>query len=78
MSTGVEYNYKFKLLLTGDSGVGKSSILMAFTDGMFAEDQPTTTGERSVHVACGMGMRQPCGCRHRLQGQKVPDSQSES
>ena len=38
------YNHTFKLLLIGDSGVGKSSILLRFTDGTFDEDIGTTIG----------------------------------
>jgi Ras-related protein Rab-18 len=34
----------FKLLLVGDSGVGKSSILLRFTDGEFDDEQPVTIG----------------------------------
>uniref|UniRef100_A0A7S1IPA9 Ras-related protein Rab-18 n=1 Tax=Eutreptiella gymnastica TaxID=73025 RepID=A0A7S1IPA9_9EUGL len=39
-----EYDHTFKLLLIGDSGVGKSSILLRFTDGTFDEDIGTTIG----------------------------------
>jgi len=38
------YDHKFKLLLTGDSGVGKSSILTRFTDDSFDDDSQVTTG----------------------------------
>lgn len=38
------YDHKFKLLLTGDSGVGKSSILTRFTDDNFDDDSQVTTG----------------------------------
>jgi|EP00670_Eutreptiella_braarudii_P011525 Ras-related protein Rab-18 len=38
------YDHTFKLLLIGDSGVGKSSILLRFTDGTFDEDIGTTIG----------------------------------
>ncbi|GBG32223.1 Ras-related protein Rab-18 [Hondaea fermentalgiana] len=38
------YDHLFKLLLIGDSGVGKSSILLQFTDGTFAADQNATCG----------------------------------
>jgi GTPase SAR1 family protein len=34
----------FKLLLVGDSGTGKSSILLRFTDGEFDEEQAVTIG----------------------------------
>jgi small GTP-binding protein len=41
---GESYDYIFKLLLIGDSGVGKSSILVQFTDDTFVEDMGTTIG----------------------------------
>eukprot|EP01102_Stenamoeba_stenopodia_P010227 TRINITY_DN3062_c0_g1_i1.p1 TRINITY_DN3062_c0_g1~~TRINITY_DN3062_c0_g1_i1.p1 ORF type:complete len:204 (+),score=45.76 TRINITY_DN3062_c0_g1_i1:451-1062(+) len=39
-----EYDHLFKLLIIGDSGVGKSSILLRFTEDDFEEDQPCTIG----------------------------------
>ncbi|PRP79229.1 RAB18, member RAS oncogene family isoform 2 [Planoprotostelium fungivorum] len=39
-----EYDQIFKILMIGDSGVGKSSILLRFTDDDFEEDQPCTIG----------------------------------
>ena len=39
-----EYDYLFKILLIGDSGVGKSSILLRFTEDEFEEDFPCTIG----------------------------------
>lgn len=38
------YENVFKLLLIGDSGVGKSSIMMRFTDDTFSSDIGTTIG----------------------------------
>jgi len=38
------YDHLFKLLLVGDSAVGKSSILLRFTDGTFDEEQNATCG----------------------------------
>lgn len=42
MSYIQEYDYLFKLLLVGNSSVGKSSILLRFSDNVFNDDfQPT-------------------------------------
>lgn len=37
-------DHVFKILLIGDAGVGKSSILLQFTDGLFNEAQQSTIG----------------------------------
>lgn len=36
-----EFDYLFKLLMIGDSGVGKSSLLLSFTSGSFEDLSPT-------------------------------------
>ncbi|ORD98331.1 RAB8A [Hepatospora eriocheir] len=38
------YDYLFKVILIGDSGVGKSSIVKMFTDKTFNKDQQSTIG----------------------------------
>ncbi len=35
------YDYFFKLLIAGDSGVGKTNFLLSFTDGCFAQHLTT-------------------------------------
>lgn len=39
-----EYNYLFKIVLVGNSNVGKSSIVLRFADGEFNETYITTIG----------------------------------
>merc|ERR1712227_374715 len=39
-----DYDHLFKLLIIGDSGVGKSSILLRFADNMFSGSYITTIG----------------------------------
>jgi Ras-related protein Rab-1A len=39
-----EYDYLFKLVIVGNSGVGKSSILLRFADDQFNESYLTTIG----------------------------------
>lgn len=42
--TSSEYDYLFKLLLIGDSGVGKSCMLLRFADDIFTESHISTIG----------------------------------
>merc|ERR1712131_424603 len=39
-----EYDYLFKLLLIGDSGVGKSCLLLRFSDDTYSESYISTIG----------------------------------
>jgi Ras-related protein Rab-1A len=42
--SGMEYDYLFKLLLIGDSGVGKSCLLLRFADRKYTESYISTIG----------------------------------
>ena len=44
------YDYLFKLLLIGDSGVGKTCILFRFSDDAFNTTFISTIGEGKGHV----------------------------
>ncbi|KAI7741234.1 hypothetical protein M8C21_023844, partial [Ambrosia artemisiifolia] len=53
-SSGSEFDYLFKLLMIGDSGVGKSSLLLSFTSDSFEELSPTIGVDFKVkHVTLG-------------------------
>ena len=42
--SSVPYDYLFKVLIIGDASVGKSSILLRFTDDSFDEHIQSTIG----------------------------------
>lgn len=61
------YDYLFKLLLIGDSGVGKTCALFRFSEDAFNATFISTIGERrraALHTAVPRGDRP----RHRLGG----------
>ena len=43
-SSDDDYDYLFKLVLVGDSTVGKSSLLSRFSEDRFSETEPITIG----------------------------------
>jgi hypothetical protein len=57
---GCSYDYLFKVVLIGDSGVGKSNLLSRFTRNEFCLESKSTIGvefaTRSIQVrGCGSG-----------------------
>lgn len=44
MTAGKDYDYLFKLILIGNSGVGKSSLLLRFSDNNFGDSYIPTIG----------------------------------
>ena len=44
METLYDYDYIFKYIIIGDSGVGKSCLMHKFTKEIFMPDYPTTIG----------------------------------
>ena len=51
-----DYQYLIKLLLIGDSGVGKSCLLLRFSDDSFTTSFITTIGIEYVDLALGAGL----------------------
>lgn len=51
-----DYAYLIKLLLIGDSGVGKSCLLLRFSDDSFTTSFITTIGIEYVDLALGAGL----------------------
>lgn len=49
-SSSADFDYLFKLLLIGDSGVGKSSLLLSFTSANAIEDLSPTIGKPFDHI----------------------------
>jgi Ras-related protein Rab-11A len=39
-----EYNYLFKIVVIGDSGVGKTNLVGQFVDEVFKDDEKPTVG----------------------------------
>lgn len=45
MSSNNKYDHLFKLLIIGESGVGKTCLLLRFTDDSFTANHLTTIGK---------------------------------
>ena len=50
MSSEQDYNYLFKLVLIGNSGVGKSSLLFRFSENIWEEKFIPTIGVDFVRI----------------------------
>ena len=46
MSTNNDYDSTFKILVLGDSGVGKTCLIYRYTEGIFSEAYVSTIGTR--------------------------------
>jgi GTPase SAR1 family protein len=44
MATNEEFDYLFKIVIIGDSGVGKTNILLRISEGTFNPETKTTIG----------------------------------
>lgn len=56
-----EYEYLFKAVLIGDSGVGKSNLLSRFTRDEFCLDSKTTIGvEFATRTLQALLLHSPC------------------
>lgn len=51
MADAQEYDVLLKVLMIGDSDVGKSSILLRFTDDLYNDEQPVTIGMPHFNTA---------------------------
>ena len=49
---GKDYDYIFKIVLIGDTSVGKSSLLVRFSDDQFSDTYVTTIGVDFVSRFC--------------------------
>lgn len=56
-----DYDFLFKLVLIGDTGVGKSCLLLRFADDAFTDSYISTIGVDFVSTACSMKQR-GCAC----------------
>ncbi len=61
LSSSCSYDYLFKVVLIGDSGVGKSNLLSRFTRNEFCLESKSTIGvefaTRSIQVTAGCHLR---------------------
>ena len=60
-----EYDVLLKVLMVGDSDVGKSSILLRFTEDKYNDEQPVTIGRLFAQIPSWYLLSARCGFQNK-------------